>query len=628
MQCTSYTPVYYHAMDLNGASGYSWHLYDSNASYGEERGNNISMPPRDQFLVYDKEVLKQIIQNHEATFRYQVRELHRLYSRQRDLMDETRVSEIFAHHIMSRTSESIHPSSHAGAEFSQKHSLATNWLFANLSSSKLSELTSGDVQGPENFVAENLQATTLRTDSFLRKNSNSDQFLSHSCKRNGNDIVKLELPADMYHDDQGNQFKVANLSEAPELTCRTPDEISNFQPASDSDIGSTKDWDLSSSNSSIRKTNCFIDLNEPLQLESLPPRTSGPLEAFTGQSRTVCSEEAIPESVVPRHSQLLKSDGSSDGIYSSLAIDLNSMPVNCLSETEVTLETPQSMNREAKVVLDRSSACNHAMRNIRCSEDKPIVHNKITDSFFKTETYIDLNIGIVDEHPLPPSSSTLEIKTAEETELKGPVSPENEERSPPRGKSEDIQLETPLSSEQGEGEPFIELHTIAAQTLVEILSSGVQEHVGAAVLEPPENFGNLCWFAAIVSSTGDDLEEEEDAINLSRFNKGKGTGNMSRRSGKGQKRGKKQRKDIQTESLATSTSLQTPPLKRKAGRNAGAKPRKYSKLSPSDVTKKSMSSILKQSAACTDRGVLQSWGKIRKREGGRRRMASRFLVNS
>lgn len=73
MQCTSFTPVYYHARDLNvGASGYSWHLYDSNASCGEERGYNVSMPPCDQYSVHDKEVLKQIILNHEATFRYQV----------------------------------------------------------------------------------------------------------------------------------------------------------------------------------------------------------------------------------------------------------------------------------------------------------------------------------------------------------------------------------------------------------------------------------------------------------------------------------------------------------------------------------------------------------------------------
>lgn len=541
-------------------------------------------------------------------------------------MDEMRMREIFAHHLPSRTSESTHSLSHAEAEFSQNRSPATNWLFGNLASTKLSELRSGDVQGPKNVVAENLEEpTTLRTDSFTSKNSINDvQFLSPSCKQNGNEIVSLELPADMYHDDQGKQFKVGNLSEAPELKRRTPEEISNFQPASDSDFASIKTWDFSSSSSNIRKTNCFIDLNEPIQLESLPTSSPGPLEAFTGHNKTVCSDEcvpaeAIPESTVPAQSELRKSDdGSSD---SSMAFDLNSMPVSCFSETEMTLENPRSMNREAKEVLDCSSACNHAMRNRKYAEHEPIVHNKISDNFLKTETYIDLNTGVVDEHSLPLSSSTLQIKSAEETELKGPVSPENEESSPPRGQSEDIQLETPLSSEEGEGEPFIEVDTIAAQTLV---------NMGAAVLDPLMNFRNLCWFAEFVSSTGDDLENEvmklendegeENALNLSHLNKAKGTGTMSRRSGKGQKRGKKRRKDVQTE--GSQGCLKTGQLKRKAGRNGCAKPRKYSKLSPSDVMKKSMSSILKQSAARMDQGVLQSWGKIRKRLGGRRRRAS------
>lgn len=633
MQCTSFTPVYYHARDLNvGASGYSWHLYDSNASCGEERGYNVSMPPCDQYSVHDKEVLKQIILNHEATFRYQVQELHRLYRRQRDLMDETRMREIFAHHLLSRTSESVHSLSHAGAEFSQNRPPATNWLFGNLASSKLSELTSGDVQGHNNVVAEKLEEpATLRPDSFIRKNGiNNVQFLSPSCRHNGNEIGSLQLAADMYHDDQTKQFKVGKLSEAPELKRRAPEEISNFQPASDSDSASVRAWDFSSSSSNIRKTNCFIDLNEPIELESFPTSSSGTLEAFTGHNKIACSDEcvpveALPESIVPTQSQLLKSDdSSSDGINSSMAIDLNSMPVNYFSETEMTLESPRSMNREANVVLDCSSACNHAMRNRKCCEHEPVVHNKISDNFLKAETYIDLNTGVVDEHSLPLSSPTLQIKSAEDTELKGPVSPENEESSPPRGESEDIQLETPLSSEQGEGEPFFEVDTIAAQTLV---------NMGAAVLDSLAKFRNLCWFAEFVSSSGDDLENEvmefendqgeENALNLSHFNKAKGTGTVSRKSGKSQKKGKKRRKDFQTEeALGSQECLKTGQLKRKAGKNVCAKTRKYSKLSPSEVTKKSMSSILKQSAAHMEQGVVQSWGKIRKRQGGRRRRAS------
>lgn len=69
MQCSSETPMYCHARDLDsGAGGYSWQVY------GEERGYNdaIFVPSSDQYLGYDKGMVKQIIQNHEATFRFQV----------------------------------------------------------------------------------------------------------------------------------------------------------------------------------------------------------------------------------------------------------------------------------------------------------------------------------------------------------------------------------------------------------------------------------------------------------------------------------------------------------------------------------------------------------------------------
>ncbi|XP_042004574.1 uncharacterized protein LOC121753358 [Salvia splendens] len=590
MQCGSYTPVYYHNLrDLNGgAGGYSWHLYNSNASYREERGHNNSVfvPSCDQYLGHDKEMLKQIIQNQEAAFRSQVQELHRVYRRQRDLMNEMRAREIFGQHLLSQTSESIHSSSHGGDEIPQKPSPATGWLFGNLSPRELSELASGDCQGPKSLVAENfLKHSTLQSESGIRRNSSDDaKFLFPGTKQSG--IIDLELPARIYHDDQVKQFKAGNLSEASDFTCRTPDKVSNFLAATHLDIGMSKTWDLSSSSSDTKKTYCFIDLNEPIQLESLPTNSSGPLEAFTA---------------------LMKTGENSDGTNSSMDIDLNSMP----------FESPPSINREVKVVPDSNSA----------SEDEPIVQNSISDSFLKTESYIDLNSSVVDEHPLPPSSS----KSAEL--LKGPVSPENKERSPPRGESEDIQLETHLLSEQGEAEPFIESDTTAAKTLVKIYSSGVG--VEAEVLDSLANFRNLCWFAEIVSSNGDEVGDEvmeletdamdqggENALSLSRFSKEKGTSNMSRRSGKGQKRGKKQCKGFKPEALETGS------LKRRPGRSGGAKARKYSKLSPSDVTKKSMSSIMKQSIASGDQSVKQSWGRTKKRQGGRRHRASQlFLVS-
>ncbi|KAL8529519.1 hypothetical protein ACS0TY_006809 [Phlomoides rotata] len=527
MQCSSYVPIYYHARSVNvGGSGCSWQPFDNNANCGEERGYKTAMPPNNmnEYAGSDKEALKQIMQNQEATFRNQVQELHRLYRRQRELMDEMRMRE----------------NSH--------------------------------------------DRTTVQPDSFIRSNNyNEVEFLLSSSKESEKRTMDLEPPAPMCHVDHGKQVKEGNCSESSM-------ELPNFQLASGSDFGSVKTGDMSSFDLKSRKTNCFIDLNEPIDLESLSSSSSCHFE--TCHMEIKCSNpcvpvEAIPESEVPNRARLMNYDDSSDGVNSSVAIDLNSVPVSCISETETNVENVGSTNKDA-AVLD---VCDDAMKNEKC--------------VVKTEIEIDLNTGMGEENPPPLSSSVLQIKPAEDTELEGPVSPDNEECSPPRGKSEDIQVETPV-------EPEI----IAAQTLVMILSSGDKEF---------KNPASLCWFADIVSSTGDDLENQimklgnddqgENALNSPHVKKEKESG----RSGtEGRTRGIKQRKD--SEDVQTiEGSVETGTLRRKAGRKACGRPRKYSKQSPSDVAKKSISSILKQPATRSKQGILHSWGRTNKRQGDRRR---------
>ncbi|GER27150.1 hypothetical protein STAS_02828 [Striga asiatica] len=117
MQCTSYIPVY-HERDLSvGSSGVMWHLFNGYTNYGEENGyNNIPLQPfnMEHYLNHDKNVLRQIIQNHDATFRHQVHELHRLYQKQKELMDEMRAKNVFQQPLPSQiTSELNHSLSHA-----------------------------------------------------------------------------------------------------------------------------------------------------------------------------------------------------------------------------------------------------------------------------------------------------------------------------------------------------------------------------------------------------------------------------------------------------------------------------------------------------------------------------------
>ncbi|KAL7115016.1 hypothetical protein ACP275_04G157700 [Erythranthe tilingii] len=265
------------------------------------------------------------------------------------------------------------------------------------------------------------------------------------------------------------------------------------------------------------KKPCLIDLNEPAQSEPY-----------------------------------VSVDGGSRGVDSSARFDLNCTPVSCFSEPEITT-----------VLLDcsSSSACDQAASKGKCVEDNnPVLHPKINDDkFLKTETYIiDLNSAVVlADEPCPLKS------------LVGPVSPDNEECSPPRGKSEDGQLS-------------VGPDMVAAQTLLTISCS---------ITEPLMNSENrLFWFAEIVSSIrdNDDLEKERG---------------VSSRSGVGPTRRTRQRKDFETA-----------PLKRNGGRKRAC------------VERKSTSSTLKRFSTRCKMAVVKDWGKVRKRQEGYRRRARKFVV--
>ncbi|KAL5987261.1 hypothetical protein ACLOJK_038423 [Asimina triloba] len=95
VQCKSYFPGYYSMRDLNeDTKNSTWPLfYDEKMLNGGQYYNYFTARPLNGYSEYDKEALKQTMLKHEATFRNQVSELHRLYQIQRTLMDELRKKE-------------------------------------------------------------------------------------------------------------------------------------------------------------------------------------------------------------------------------------------------------------------------------------------------------------------------------------------------------------------------------------------------------------------------------------------------------------------------------------------------------------------------------------------------------
>lgn len=79
MQCASFLPGFFSSRDLTvGDNGGAWTLYNTEKILNNVHPHNVfsPLPSIDQFSVYEKEVLRQTILQHESIFRDQVRSFH------------------------------------------------------------------------------------------------------------------------------------------------------------------------------------------------------------------------------------------------------------------------------------------------------------------------------------------------------------------------------------------------------------------------------------------------------------------------------------------------------------------------------------------------------------------------
>ncbi|GFS32453.1 hypothetical protein Acr_00g0022840, partial [Actinidia rufa] len=93
--------------DLNDSAGTGiWALYREHNTLKNDQYYNtfLTRPNIDGYVVYDREQLRQTILKHESIFRHQLEELHRLYNRQRDLINEIKRRELQQHLIRAEMS--------------------------------------------------------------------------------------------------------------------------------------------------------------------------------------------------------------------------------------------------------------------------------------------------------------------------------------------------------------------------------------------------------------------------------------------------------------------------------------------------------------------------------------------
>ncbi|MCD7454005.1 hypothetical protein HAX54_023201 [Datura stramonium] len=298
MQCSNYLPGYYYPRDhVVSITGNSRSIPHSDITCNSSRGFNLAFPPfmvdRSQDLVYQKEIVRQTILKHEATFRYQVNELHRLYGRQRELMDDIKRRELAEDHIHMQALEANTFESLFSSEISEKSFRRS----VNLTSIEPYAPSKEMFQVPLSSAADK---TVQPGGDFF-----SGQNILNECKASSskNDTSRkrmfdLELPAekainneDREPFDDENPAKKANIL------------ISELRPQCSLKVNFVASGDFSSSPSSCRGTFLLFDLNEPVQpFESESPNsafepnniheeiTDKDLD-FSGMARAECSTQ-------------------------------------------------------------------------------------------------------------------------------------------------------------------------------------------------------------------------------------------------------------------------------------------------------------------------------------------------
>ncbi|XP_074309667.1 uncharacterized protein LOC141644117 [Silene latifolia] len=235
VQTENYLPRQSLTIDLSRESnGGCWPSYYTEGSLpnGQFHYGFLPRTVADSHSGYDKDVLKQTMLEHEAIFKDQVYELHRLYRVQRGLMDEVRRSEPFKHGIQYEASSSSSPlTSQRQLDGAQRWNGSSFPLTSPCSGRPLISGLETVQSSPNSVKGKSILAGPSPSpfhNCYSPKTSEASEARPTKSRKR---ILDLQLPADKYIDT---------------------DEVDQF--------GSAKDLHIS-------KRKALADLNEPLRVE-------------------------------------------------------------------------------------------------------------------------------------------------------------------------------------------------------------------------------------------------------------------------------------------------------------------------------------------------------------------------
>ncbi|KAK4399836.1 hypothetical protein Sango_1089700 [Sesamum angolense] len=261
--------------DLNeDSSSSSWPFFNGDKTVQNGQYYNGFMPRTsvDGYPGHEKDALKQKMLEHEAVFKNQVFELHRLYRIQRDMMEEAKRKELHRHRMSMEpaSSSSLH-----GSQMPQED--ARKWHMAGfpLFNSGYSRTS---IPGVEivNSPISCTKGNTKQTGQFPFQNgtnSKDSEALDSRPLKVRKKLFDLQLPADEYIDtEEGEKLQEYKVSE---VSSYAPNGHLNGGPESRVKLflgghaGMRTDCPInaSASSSCLRGSTGLADLNEPVEAE-------------------------------------------------------------------------------------------------------------------------------------------------------------------------------------------------------------------------------------------------------------------------------------------------------------------------------------------------------------------------
>ncbi|CAK9186158.1 unnamed protein product [Ilex paraguariensis] len=269
VQCKSYFPIYYSMRDLNeDANSSSWPPYygDNGQYFNGFRSRTV----QNTYPSNDKDALKQKILEHEAIFKNQVYELHRLYRVQRDIMDEIKKKEQHKQQISIEISSgsSLIASQNPSEDAWKWHS--PSFPLANSVYGRASMLGADIMNSPLSCTKGNI--TQAGRVPFQNGCTSKDcEELEPRPSKVRKKLFDLQLPADEYIDtEKGEEIQENNIADISSHPFTRNCEIgsgNNVKFILCGGGGTNYPGDSSPSDSCLRTSIGLADLNEPIRAE-------------------------------------------------------------------------------------------------------------------------------------------------------------------------------------------------------------------------------------------------------------------------------------------------------------------------------------------------------------------------